>query len=70
MDKIERFQIKEYDGTKEAALQVLKDLKVKDDFYHFNLENGQLFLHSKGLILNPGDCYEVRTKNEKFEAVG
>ena len=62
-------KIEEYNGTLKSAKLVLKNLKIKDDLYHFNIITKELNLIKYGLILRKGDYYDYFLP-EKIEAIG
>jgi len=68
--EIERVRVKTYDGSVESAKEVLKDLNVESNDYHYDIHNGLLILHSKGYVLQEGDSYHCKIPNEEFKAIG
>jgi hypothetical protein len=63
-------KVQTYDGSHASALQALIDLKIEDDYYHYDLRTGKLVLIKFGLVLRPGDCYQYRLPPQPIEAIG
>jgi phosphoribosylformylglycinamidine (FGAM) synthase PurS component len=69
MNEIERVQVKAYTGTLESLKEMIIDLKLQDDEYHFNAINGEIRIRQYGDVIQfkIGDCYHFKIEEEQNE---
>ena len=67
--EVQIFKVETYDGTLESAKAVLDNMKIADDFYHFNIRSGHLVLIKFGLVLKPGDSYQYKLPPQPFKTI-
>lgn len=70
MGDIKKVRVETYEGTIESAKKVIESFNLQNHQYYLDVRTNQLYLNSIGLRLNPGDCYHIPLKPEKFEAIG
>lgn len=65
---VDLVKIEFYDGTMESLENIVKNLKLQDKTYHFNVITKEFYIHHLGTIYKPGDCYQYLV-NEKLYAI-
>lgn len=66
MGDIEKVKIFTYYPTLMSLRRLIRNLKLQPEHYHLDVMTMRLYIHSKGLILQPGDCYHVSLEPRKF----
>lgn len=59
MDNInfKKVQVKTYDGTIKGAKELFNDLDIESNNYFYDIYEGTLLIHSKGILYRTGDSY-------------
>jgi len=65
---IEKYIVKEYDGTMESAQDLVNDMKLENHEYFLDVRTRSIYIHSLGMRFQPGDNYKVRLLPE-FAAI-
>jgi hypothetical protein len=56
-----------YDGTMESLERMVKNLKLEDEVYHFDVVTKEFFIHKLGIIYRPGNYYQYPISEDKIE---
>ena len=60
-------QVHTYDGTMQSLEDLIKNLKLEDEPYHFDVIRKTVAIYKQGLIYFPGDYYYVKIDEIKDE---
>jgi hypothetical protein len=70
MVDIDKFQNVELEWKLESLEMMVKNLKLESDDYYIDLIEKKIYIHSRGWLLRPGDCYQYLLPPEPIEAIG
>jgi len=66
---IETVIVKTYDGTIESLHELVIGLSLKMNEYSFCDSTRRIFIHTNGIMYQPGDCYLIKSEPKEYKVI-